>query len=252
MRKMSRARLTITTALIVLAASSATVYASAGSTMTVAGPHHNALGQNFKYVISGVAGTGADRVVAWEQFNRLNGCAPTYTAEKARSGSSAYELTEWLNQAVTSGSHYSLVARFGAANAGQHGICAYLISESSGETFARGGAWWINGSVGGGVVAGLQPAPVGSGQCRAHRFADGSVYAQIATSGTGCSVADPVAAGADKARGAAYSGDGFSCKGTAEAAGSKWSAAWGGTYYAYSCKDGSDQVAFTWGTDYTY
>jgi hypothetical protein len=34
--------------------------------------------------------------------------------------------------------------------------------------------------------------------------------------------------------------------------GSPWSSAWGGTYYAYLCKDGSAQVAFNWGTDYTY
>ena len=47
---MSRARLTITAA---LAASSATVYASGGSTMTVKGPHHSRPGQNFDYTISG-------------------------------------------------------------------------------------------------------------------------------------------------------------------------------------------------------
>jgi hypothetical protein len=250
---MSRARLTIAAAIVALAATGATVYAAGGSTMKVAGPHHNKLGANFNYIISGVAGPGANRVVAWEQFNRVNGCAKTYAAEKARSTSSTYEVTAWLNQAVTPGSSYSLTARFGAANAGEHGICAYLISQSSGETFAHGGGWWINGAAGGGgVVAGLSPAPVGSGSCQAHRFADGSVYAQIATSGAGCAVADSVAAGADKARGAAYRAAGFACKGTAEGAGSKWSSAWGGTYYAYSCKDGSGEVAFNWGTDYTY
>jgi hypothetical protein len=26
----------------------------------------------------------------------------------------------------------------------------------------------------------------------------------------------------------------------------------GGKYYAYSCADGSEQIAFNWRTDYTY
>jgi hypothetical protein len=249
---MSRARLTIAAAICALAASSATVYASGGSTMKVAGPRHNALGTNFNYTISGVAGGGANRVVAWEQFHRLGGCAETYVAEKGRTGSSAYEITLWVNAAVTSGGHYALVARFGAANAGEHGICAYLINAASGKTFAHGGGWWVNGPAGGTQLAGLQPAPVGSGQCHAARFADGSVYAQIATSGASCGVADSLAAGADKARAAAYSADGFSCAGMAEAAGSKWSAAWAGTYYAYFRSAGSERVAFNWGTHYTY
>ena len=46
--------------------------------------------------------------------------------------------------------------------------------------------------------------------------------------------------------------DGFSCSATAEGPVSRWSLAWGGTYYAYSCADGSLEVAFDWGTDYTY
>jgi len=54
------------------------------------------------------------------------------------------------------------------------------------------------------------------------------------------------------ARGAPYASDGCSCTATAEGPGSAWSSAWGGTYYAYSCADGSEQVAFNWGTDYTY
>lgn len=98
----------------------------------------------------------------------------------------------------------------------------------------------------------LQPAPVGSGQCQAEGFSDGSVYGQIAVSNTTCSVAATVAQDADLAQGAPYTSDGFPCTATAEGAGSPWASAWGGTCYAYSCADGSEQVAFNSGTEYTY
>ena len=63
---------------------------------------------------------------------------------------------------------------------------------------------------------------------------------------------DAVGIGADIARGAAYSADGFSCKGAREGAGSEWAKAWTGTYYAYDCKTGAEQVAFNWGANYSY
>ncbi|MGA8428028.1 MAG: hypothetical protein WB801_10665 [Candidatus Dormiibacterota bacterium] len=98
----------------------------------------------------------------------------------------------------------------------------------------------------------LQPAALGQGDCQAVRLSDGSVYAQIAVANTTCAVADSVAGGADSARGSAYSAAGFACAPTTEGAGSPWAGAWGSTYYAYSCADGGEQVAFNWGTDYTY
>src|SRR5262249_40814184 len=149
--------------------------------------------------------------------------------------------------------HYSLVARFGAAHAGVHGICAYLINHRTGHTYAHAGAWWNNvaATEGGGSTTppssgSLQPAPVGSGECQAQQFSDGSVYAQIAVSNASCGAAASVAQGADSAQGAPYASSGFSCTATAEGAGSAWASAWGGTYYAYSCADGSEQVAFNW------
>ncbi len=54
------------------------------------------------------------------------------------------------------------------------------------------------------------------------------------------------------AQGGNYTIDGFSCSATAQRAGSAWASAWGGTYYEYSCKDGSEQVAFNWGKNYIY
>ncbi|MGC1184408.1 MAG: hypothetical protein WBA31_04545 [Candidatus Dormiibacterota bacterium] len=98
----------------------------------------------------------------------------------------------------------------------------------------------------------LQPAPVGYAQCDAQRFQDNSVAAQIAVADTTCATAATVEKQADTAQGDPYSLSGFSCTATSEGAGSTWASAWGGTYYAYSCRGGSSQVAFNWGTDYTY
>jgi hypothetical protein len=103
------------------------------------------------------------------------------------------------------------------------------------------------------VVAGtLQPATVGDAQCGAGDTSDEGTYAQVAVSGATCPQATMVAYAAGSARGGAYSVDGFSCTANPEGAGSTWASAWGGTYYAYSCKNGAAQVAFNWGTDYTY
>lgn len=103
------------------------------------------------------------------------------------------------------------------------------------------------------VVAGtLQPAAVGDAPCDAGSATDEGTYAQVAVSGTTCPQAKTVAAAAGTARGGAYSIDGYSCAANSEGAGSTWASAWGSTYYDYSCKNGTAQVAFNWGTDYTY
>lgn len=120
--------------------------ASAGSySMKVTGPPTNKIGTDFTYLITGTAGGPANRVVAWEQYDKSNGCAPTFAAESVRAifqPSSLYGLTKWTNEAV-SGS-YSVTAAFGAANLGVHGICAYLINYTTGQTYAKAGAFWKN------------------------------------------------------------------------------------------------------------
>jgi hypothetical protein len=254
---MFRGRFILAATLALLVATSSAAYA-ADNSLKLSGAAKNTLGQDFNWTISGFAGSGANRVVAFEQFYKHSGCAATYAAEKGRESKSSYAVTLWLTRAVGHG-HYSAVAEFGADHAGVHGICAYLINHSTGHTYAHAGGWWDNvaASEGGGSTTApssgaLQPAPVGSGECQAEEFSDGSVYAQIAVSDTSCDVAATVAQDADSAQGAPYSSDGFSCTATAEGPGSAWSSAWGGTYYAYSCADGSEQVAFNWGTDYTY
>jgi hypothetical protein len=120
--------------------------ASAGSySLKLSGPPVNKMGAAFSYVISGSGGGPANRVVAWEQYYKKSGCAPTFAAESVRAifqPSSAYGLTSWTNEAV-SGS-YSVSAAFGASNLGVHGICAYLINYTTGETYAEAGAFWRN------------------------------------------------------------------------------------------------------------
>jgi hypothetical protein len=98
--------------------------------------------------------------------------------------------------------------------------------------------------------AALQPTPVNQGQCTYVQFPDGSIAAQIAIANTACAVADSVLNGSDTAKGGPYNAAGFSCAATAEGAGSPWASAWIGTYYAYSCANGSEQVAFNWGPNY--
>ena len=113
--------------------------------MSLSGPSTNKMGVDFNYVIAGTAGGPADRVVAWEQYDKSNGCAPTFAGESVRAvfePASLYGLTKWTNAAV-SGS-YSVTAAFGAKNLGVHGVCAYLINYTTGQTYAEAGAFWKN------------------------------------------------------------------------------------------------------------
>jgi hypothetical protein len=116
---------------------------SGGSSLNLNGPKTNKYGTDFRYTISGTASGPADYLVAWEQYYPQSGCASTYSAESARTFlPDTYGLTLWLNRSV-SGS-YSALAEFGAAHLGKHGMCAYLINLSTGDTYAFGGAFWTN------------------------------------------------------------------------------------------------------------
>lgn len=121
--------------------------ATAGNSLHIAGPTSNVMGASFAETVSGFAASPADRVVAWEQFDKSTGCADTYADEKSReSAPNTYGLTSWLDQAVTPGQSYSAVARFSAQRSGTHGMCAYLINQSTGTTYAHDGIWWDNHS----------------------------------------------------------------------------------------------------------
>lgn len=134
-------------ALVVVGASLvfASPVSAGGYSLRLSGPSSNPMGTDFNYLITGTAGGSANHVVAWEQFNKVNGCAPTFAAESVRAvfdPTSLYELTAWTNEAV-SGS-YSVTAAFGAAHLGVHGVCAYLINFTTGQTYAHAGAFWTN------------------------------------------------------------------------------------------------------------
>ena len=119
--------------------------AASGSTLHVSGPTSNLMHTNFNETIAGVAVSPANYVVAWEQFYKHGGCAPTFAAESSRAFfPRTWGLTTWLARPVTAGHYYSVVAAFGAQNLGTHGMCAYLINLSSGVTYAHGQIWWLN------------------------------------------------------------------------------------------------------------
>jgi hypothetical protein len=141
------------------------------------------------------------------------------------------------------------------------GPSMYLLTVAGTPTSGATGAA-TGGVAGGGTYPGtptfgaghrLLPSPLGHGQCQAVEFSDRSVQAQIAVYNANCTVATgALGPAADGAKGAPYKTDGFTCTATKEGAGSTWASAWGSAYYAYNCADGAAQVAFNWGTDYTY
>jgi|GEM_PF-3443894 len=87
----------------------------------------------------------------------------------------------------------------------------------------------------------LQPTLPGDGQCGAS-----TNYAQIAIAGGAtCTTAEAVVAAAN---GSDFSSNGYTCKATKEGSNTQWSSYWSGDFYAYTCADGSSQIAFNWQT----
>ncbi|MGA3352033.1 MAG: hypothetical protein ABSD85_02465 [Acidimicrobiales bacterium] len=116
---------------------------SAGSSLKLTGPKTNKMGAGFVYKISGTAKGAANFVVAWEQFYEQSGCAKTYAAESTRAFQPSYAVTLFLDEAVSHS--FSTREDFYAEHSGKHGICAYLINLSTGDTYASAGAFWTNG-----------------------------------------------------------------------------------------------------------
>jgi hypothetical protein len=250
MRRVMSVSIALTSAAVLALGLAASALAG-GSSITLHGPHANVYGTSFHYTASGRASGSANYVVAYEAPYTPK-CANKSTVESARPS-----IATFVSQTTTKNKHFSLVIDFFARNLLKHRLCAYVINRSSHATLAYAEASWQNFPATKTPTApnssALQPTEVGSGDCQAKRFPDESVYAQIAYSGgAACTLAEEVGYGADAAKGAAYSKDGFSCVDTPEGAGSTWVSAWTGTYYEYSCADGAEQVAFNWGTDYAY
>ncbi|MGH9020350.1 MAG: hypothetical protein ACRDV0_04960 [Acidimicrobiales bacterium] len=119
---------------------------AAGNSLKLAGPTSNKLGTNFNFLVTGSASAPANHVVAFEQVDKVNGCASTFAAEAVRLiiENSTYGVYLWDN--VAASGTYSVTARFGADHPGVHGICAYLINLSTGTTYANAGVFWTNHS----------------------------------------------------------------------------------------------------------
>ena len=79
-------------------------------------------------------GSSSTRSVAAPAPTPLRVSAPIFNA--------TYALTLLTDRTVSG--KYSVLEQFGAEHAGKHGICAYLISSTTGATYAWGGAFWNN------------------------------------------------------------------------------------------------------------
>ena len=229
-----------------LALSPATEAFAAKSSIRLRGPKVNTLGARFQYAVSGVVAGRANHLYVWEAPS-TPACARTSGAEAKRAA-----LVLFASRAIAGHGRFSLVLRFVARSAEKHRLCAYLVNRRSGKTFARAEAAWTNVAPPPPGAGALRPAAVGSGLCPAKKFPDRAVVAQFAATGANCAVVEVVAFGADGAQGAAFSSAGFSCAATPQGPGSPWAAAWSGSYYAYNCSAGAQQIAFNWGTRYIY
>ncbi len=126
------------------------------------------------------------------------------------------------------------------------------VDGSSATAFNWGRIYTYDETAGTSSATPFAPAPLGSGQCKAMTLAGDSTFAQIALSNAACDAVDYVAARAPAAHGTAYTSNGYACSATREGAGSTWASAWSGTYDAYVCTFGTQQLAFTWGKHYVY
>jgi len=141
----ARRRSGVVLGVIVVALALVAVAHGAGNALTVTGPRSNKLGTTFTYDIAGSAVGGADYLVGWEQLHPRSGCASTYAAESTRMFlPSMYDIALETARPVTPNSSFSTVAHFNAVNPGEHGLCVYLISVETGDTYAHVAAWWTN------------------------------------------------------------------------------------------------------------
>ncbi len=236
------------------ASSATTAPGSSSATTSSSGSGHlqpSALGDGQCYA---GAGTGGGVYAQVAETNTTCEVAVTVAATAGNAKGTAFSLDGFSCTAVVAGSS----SPWASAWSGTY----YTYSCKNGDEQVAFN-WGSNYAYGSGestptatsspeVAGTLQPATVGNAQCSAGDTSDEGTYAQLAVAGTACPLARTVAAAAGPARGGAYSADGYSCTANSEGDGSPWASAWGGTYYAYSCHNGAAQVAFNWGTDYTY
>lgn len=240
MQERAHRLLTPVVAAAALACSLPATALASGSSIALNGPHAIKYGTPFHFTASGRASGRANYVYGWEVAYGST-CATSSKAEARRTGKQPF-----VRRSLAREQRFSFAIEFFAKSVARHRLCAYVIEKASGRTLARGQATWRS------LAPTLEPAALGGGECGARRFPDGSVYAQVATSGMTCEVLESVAFGADAAQGGSYARAGLACTGTAEGAGTPWASAWSGTYYSYACTSGNELAAFNWGAHYTY
>ena len=111
---------------------------AAATSIRLAGPHVNAFHSSFHYVASGFAGGQANHAWAWETpANRP--CAATYRQEIRRG-----RIFLFVSKPLARNRSFSFVIRFFARNRESHHLCAYVVNQRSGATYARAEASWRN------------------------------------------------------------------------------------------------------------
>jgi hypothetical protein len=111
---------------------------AAGNSIRLAGPHVNRFGSAFHYVASGATSGPANHVWAWET-PALRPCATTYREEIGRG-----RIFLFVSRQLARNRRFSFVIRFFARNHEAHRLCAYVVNQGSGRTFARAEASWRN------------------------------------------------------------------------------------------------------------
>jgi hypothetical protein len=123
---------------VVLVLATATSALGAGTSIRLAGPRVNRFQTPFHYVASGFASGAANHVWAWET-PATRSCAATYREEIHRG-----RIFLFLSMSVAHDRGFSFVIRFFVRNRESHRLCAYVVNEHSGATFAHAEASWRN------------------------------------------------------------------------------------------------------------
>lgn len=110
-----------------------------GESIRVSGPTANVFHTYFDETVSGSSCGAADYVISGEQLYPAGGCAATYLAEARKS-----DWYQWPTGTGGVRGRFSLVAHFWARNHQEHGICTYLVSRATRETYGHASRWWNN------------------------------------------------------------------------------------------------------------
>jgi hypothetical protein len=74
-----------------------------------------------------------------EQTSQYGGCASTYLQESVKG-----TWVQWPTGTGPVHGHFSLVAKFCAANHNSHALCAYLINHATKQTYVNASHFWSN------------------------------------------------------------------------------------------------------------